>query len=145
MRSEPGAPHRRKTNGLISTCMNSKTGKLVVATIGLSVLFAVGCQTQRVLSTVQQGMTEAEVRHAFGAPDEVEPGLKHGDDIVLNWYYYAFANQPYQEWVYVPGARQYGGTYQLIQTSRGVRYRKYRIVFLGGIVISAAELAPPEW
>jgi len=37
-----------------------------------------------------------------------------------------------------------GGNPELVPTSRGARYRKFRIVFLGGVVINAMELAPPE-
>lgn len=123
-----------------------KRGKVpFFALVGLLVVVSVGCQTPRQLSAVQRGMTESEVRSVFGNPDEVETGVRLGNDIVLNWYYYAFANQPYLEWVYIPGSREYGGTMKQVRTSRGVRYRKFRIVFLGGAVISAAELAPPEW
>jgi len=112
--------------------------------MGVLLLLSSGCQTQRQLSAVQKGMMESEVRSVFGAPDEVESGVRHGNDLVLNWYYHAFASQPGREWIYVPDNRQYGGSMQQVQTFRGVRYRKYRIVFLGGVVINVSELAPPD-
>jgi hypothetical protein len=89
-------------------------------------------------------MTMAEVGSVFGEPDVVEPGPADGGGTVLNWYYFAFATQKYRKWVYVPGSSEYGVTIELISTSRGVRYRKFRIVFLDGVVISSMELAPPE-
>lgn len=131
----------------MGTVTKSKNSFLVHSTLfsmcaGVLLLLMTGCQTQRQVTLVQEGMTEAEVLGVFGEPDAVEPDANGLSSI---WYYNAYATQPYQEWVYVPRGREYGGDLKRVPTSRGLRYRKFRITFFEGKVYSATQLAPPEF
>lgn len=134
----------------MGTLMRVKADLLMRSTaltmcVGVVFLLMTGCQTQRQISFVQEGMTEAEVLSVFGKPDAVEAGEPDGNGLSSIWYYNAYANQPYEEWVYVPRGREYGGDLKRVPTSRGRRYRKFRVTFFEGTVYSATQLAPPEF
>lgn len=87
-------------------------------------------------------MPEEGVRKEIGDPGRIVEGYGGTESI---WYYYAFMAYPHREWVWVPrGGRSYGGDLMQIQTSSGVRYPKFKIVFTNGVVESASELAPPD-
>jgi len=113
---------------------------LCLAVVLLS-LCATGCQTRNI-GVIQRGMTEAEVRERFGDPSRVAAGWNLSESV---WYYHAYMAYRYSKWVRVPSGRtNAGGELDLIRTSAGVRYPKFKIVFTNGIVASASELAPPD-
>lgn len=128
----------------MNTMQTSNYRRMLPLCTLLAALVGGGCATRRQLADVQPGMSMADVRNRFGGPAEsFASPVQAGAPVEVTWYYNAYQAQRIFEWQTVPTGRRPGWRLEPGQTTVGIPYRRFEIIFHDGVVVGRAEFEPP--